>query len=48
MRDWVKLTIQLTHGDSLGVDHCDLYLVFPHQVLREETCDTDLDNTFVC
>lgn len=30
MRDRVKLAVQLTHGDGLGVDNCDLYLVLIH------------------
>ena len=33
MRDGVKLTIQLAHGDGFGIDHCDLYLVLIHQTL---------------
>lgn len=32
--DRVKLTVQLTHGDRLWVDDCDLDFVLFHQTLR--------------
>lgn len=32
--NWVKLTVQLSHGDGFRIDNCDLHFVFLHQALR--------------